>query len=136
MARIIRWEPVMATGIQFMDQEHRQLIDDMTALNTAFQSRDMTAASRVFQTILNDIQSHFANEELAMLQNHYPQGDYAAHKEEHDEFLMQLRFFHKRLDKGSAMLHADILEFMSAWMTAHMLGQDRKMGHQMAVCAA
>lgn len=136
MKRIIRWEPVMATGIHFMDAEHRQLIDGVTSLEAAFAARDLAAVDRAFQSILDHTESHFANEELAMRQHRYAQHEYAAHKDEHDEFLTQLRFFQTRLSRFGVNLHRDIMEFVSAWMIAHMLGQDRKMSQHMAVRAA
>ena len=136
MQRIIRWEPVMATGVHFMDEEHHQLIDEVAALEAAFAASDLVAVGRIFQSILDHTESHFANEELAMRQHRCAERDYVEHKQEHDEFLRQLRFFHARLGRCGVNLHRDIIEFVSAWMVAHMLGQDRKIGLHMAVRAA
>lgn len=136
MKRTIRWEPVMATGIHFMDEEHRHLIDGVASLEAAFAAQDLVAVGQAFQSVLDHTQSHFANEELAMRQHRYAPHEYAAHKDEHDEFLTQLRFFQARLGKFGVNLHRDIMGFVSAWMIAHMLGQDRRMGLHMAVRAA
>lgn len=136
MTHNIHWEPVMATGIAFVDDEHRHLMDDAAVLEAAFQARELEAVERAFHALVDGIGRHFENEELAMRQHRCDRRDYTAHKAEHDEFLAQLRFFHKRLGKCGVNLHADIMEFVSAWMIAHMLGQDRKMALQMQPQAA
>lgn len=136
MKRTIRWEPVLASGIHFMDEEHRQLIDGAAALEAAFAANNPAALGRAFEMILAHAKAHFENEELAMQQHLYPFHDYAAHKQEHDEFLTQLRFFHARLGKCGANLHGDIMEFVSAWLIAHILGQDRRMSMHLSVRAA
>jgi hemerythrin len=121
----------MATGVHFMDDEHRQLMDDLAALNSAFAANSRDVVNQRFQDLLAAMTDHFANEERAMrdggLQDHY-----AEHKLEHDDFLTQLRFFGSRLAKTGNILPLDLSDFVSTWLVAHMLGQDRKMGHLLA----
>lgn len=136
MHNSIRWQPIMALGIEFMDDEHRAMIDGVTALATAFSGSDVAAARHAFDAVLAQAESHFANEELAMRQHRMAQADYSAHKAEHDDFLVQLRFFRDRLGRCDGKLHGDILEFISAWLISHMLGQDRRMSLQMTARAA
>lgn len=136
MHNSIHWQPIMALGIDFMDAEHHAMIEGVTALATAFDGGRVDAARSAFDAVLAQAESHFANEELAMRQHRMAQPDYIAHKVEHDDFLIQLRFFRDRLGRCDGKLHGDILEFISAWLVSHMLGQDRRLSLQMTARAA
>lgn len=87
---LLQWKPAYALGIPSVDHEHRELID---LINRAYGHIEGSADPADTESCLEDIHTgiaaHFALEERHMRDAGY--AEYAAHKEEHEELLDQIR---------------------------------------------
>jgi hemerythrin len=87
---LLKWKPEYSLGIASVDHEHRELIG---MINRVYEHMAEASGPDGIEACLEDIYagiaSHFALEERHMRDAGY--GEYAEHKDEHEELLDQLR---------------------------------------------
>ncbi len=86
----IAWSDFLSVGIAEMDDEHRQFIARVNALNKAIiDSEDKAAVTRAMNSMLVEAERHFKHEEKLMAEWKFP--DAAAHCAKHAELTAQFR---------------------------------------------
>lgn len=121
------WEESMETGVSLMDVDHRKLVDILATLQTSMGqrgSRELVAAT--IDTLVEYTKDHFHHEEEAMRLYHYPEAD--AHGAEHGELMARLLAFKERADAGNVASALELMDFLGAYLTTHMLGADKRLG--------
>ncbi|MHC1760785.1 MAG: hemerythrin domain-containing protein [Negativicutes bacterium] len=68
----------------------------------------------------------FEAEEKLMLRYEYP--CYAVHKEEHEQFKMQIAQFVEKQKHGTLILAFPIFDFLKDWLISHVLTIDKQYG--------
>jgi hemerythrin len=84
----IAWSDFLSVGVAEMDDEHRQFIARVNALNKAIiESEDKAIVTRAMDLILVEAEQHFAHEEELMAAWNFP--GTAAHRARHAELRAQ-----------------------------------------------
>lgn len=127
---LVRWRDEYEVGVAAIDNEHRQLFDEIARLVSRRLIEELPepqAEERkaMFAALLSALEQHFANEEEWMAAERYPELE--AHKKEH----------RRLLDEGAQIVAAQIaagektvplLIRFNAWMDEHVLEYDKKLG--------
>jgi hemerythrin-like metal-binding protein/PAS domain S-box-containing protein len=112
----------LATGHHEVDAQHASILAAAARLRTA----SPAASWETLRFLHRRTASHFEYEDALMEDVGYPET--AAHKQQHQEFLLQLREFHERLERqGATTESAEMLAAaVETWMTEHILDHDRR----------
>ncbi len=130
----LKWDDRYSVGIETFDHQHKQLFEIINTLFTYIKARNiLKAASKgavnkkpleeTLNELLNYTKIHFNAEELEMLSHGYP--GYEKHKKEHDEFASRVADFILRVNRGEAVLTAEVLNSLVNWLDHHMYGTDK-----------
>lgn len=127
---LLEWKSQYALGIAEVDEEHREMIE---LINECYERlggvQDSLAIEQFLGEIYVGVSSHFALEEQVMHKAAYP--EYAAHKEDHEELLDQIRdLMDSFLDdpEGGAQLLRDRL---GDWFGNHFATFDARLHHHL-----
>ena len=120
----INWSSELGTGIQEIDDQHKQLIQIANALIDAIQNED---GRKKIDAILKRLREytvfHFNSEEAFMSKVRYPKrGDQVA---EHKRLKQDVKEFQRRVYKHTAIQPAEVLAFLRKWLLDHILTYDR-----------
>jgi hemerythrin len=119
------WKDSFRTGIDHLDQQHRQFFYLLNELAlTIEQRRETEVLDLVLRELDRYVRVHFSSEEKLMEGIGFP--DLPRHLGEHEYFTAQIRTFQERHDRGDAQVGRSALEFMRDWFTNHILAEDRK----------
>jgi len=125
--RMLQWTPTLSTGHPVIDDEHRQIISAVNALEVAIkEGRSGQQLLQTLQFLDSYTRSHFAREEAYMLEVACPsqRENCAAHKaliEKLDRW---------KLDFGQGENTALLLEIyreLQAWIRLHIMSVDCKL---------
>jgi hemerythrin-like metal-binding protein len=123
---IFEWDESISLNIPLIDDQHRQLIGWVAALNDAVQkSAGAQAIEQVLLNLTDYVFNHFSEEERLMLSIDFPGLD--SHRQEHNFFVTRLEEIMERFQNGEEIGN-DTLEFMSDWIVGHIKGTDRIYG--------
>ncbi len=129
-----RWDPIAwsdeyATGHMAIDTDHQRLLALFNEFSNAVnESRSEAVIGTVLDLLVDYTRYHFSREEQLMQESQYT--DYARHKKMHDTFIRQIGDVRHHLSVGSDM-SAFLLSFLAQWLSGHILGADRKLGHHL-----
>lgn len=131
MALII-WDRSLSVGVAEFDSQHQTLIKLINELNDAMlKGQGRLVLGGIVAELKKYTQSHFTYEEKVLMRIAYPQ--IAVQVAEHKSFVEKLAGFEKELSEGNTSLSVTIINFLSAWLRSHILGEDAK---YMAHCQA
>lgn len=129
------WTAAMATNIEFIDKDHRILVDQINILADIVQGQPhgcdtLDTLKSVMTTLLDYTELHFSREEKVFEEAGY--AGTAGHKAQHASFMKKVVEASEKFSQGS--LAADkLLTLLKAWLTAHILGEDMRMAEYLAV---
>lgn len=124
---IFNWDAELDTGIELIDQQHKNLINHANTFFISFKAgnpkqRLLECLSFLEQYIL----FHFQAEEAFQVECHYP--GYRDHQALHSGLKMQFKFHSTQLEESS--FSEDRVEtfyhFLRDWIIGHILGEDKK----------
>lgn len=120
----IPWQARYEIGIDFVDRQHKQLVDIINRLHDSMESG---ATDRVLDGIFADLEvyaeTHFRDEERFLEQNGYP--DLARHQVGHRQFIDRIHEMRSRF-MANDMVANQVLIYLKNWLTLHILGTDRQ----------
>jgi hemerythrin len=123
---LLQWKPAYTLGIPSVDHEHRQLIG---LINEAYGhlegSADPDAIERCLGDICAGIAAHFALEERHMREAGY--AEYAAHKEEHEDLLDQIRELMDEFATNPQSGRATLQKRLADWFGGHFATFDARL---------
>jgi hemerythrin len=123
---LLQWKPAYTLGIPSVDHEHRQLIG---LINEAYGhlegSADPDAIERCLGDICAGIAAHFALEERHMREAGY--AEYAAHKEEHEDLLDQIRDLMDEFAADPRSGRASLEQRLADWFGGHFATFDARL---------
>jgi hemerythrin len=123
---LLEWKPQYSVGIESMDFEHRQMIDLINELHAELEgNRDEASVEQFLGDIHAAIAMHFALEERIMQDAGYD--EYAAHKEDHEDLLEQIRGMMDRIGTDAEAGLTELGERLSDWFAAHFSSFDARM---------
>ncbi len=126
----IQWSDEFAIGISEIDDQHRQLVEMMTALETD-KGIDSPEATATLLARLNDyVRDHFSLEERLMQNRGFDREFVKRHRGEHAYFQGALKDFTADFNSGRRSVSASLIEYLVHWLLHHIVVIDRDMARQ------
>lgn len=117
----LTWQDTFNTGIDVIDDQHRQLLDYLNKLGLARQSKDLSLIKSVIEDLSEYTISHFAFEEALMEEAGYP---YArAHKSVHQTFIKRVTTFTEKFEAGEDIVE-EFYGLLKRWLINHIQRDD------------
>ncbi len=121
------WSPNMSVGIDFMDADHKQLIELLTELHDLVEpSRVQAAAVAKLDELIGFTQQHFRLEERLMQESNYDELE--EHRRLHQALLQEISELRQKLMSGEMDAGPEIMDFLKDWLTRHILESDKDFG--------
>jgi hemerythrin len=121
----IEWRDDYDTGLQVLDDQHRQLVEILNSLEDAVRrGRDRASVDAILRDLIGYTQEHFGFEERVLAGSRHP--DFADLQRRNREWIREIeRFHYERLTAGRALTP----EFRCAlreWLQDHLARGDAK----------
>ncbi len=124
---LMTWRPAFELNIKEVDDQHRKLIE---LLNILYDSMKQGKGKEVLGQVLTKLADytvyHFGTEERLFREYGYPESE--QHQSEHDAFTRQVIDFQKAYAEGKTLITIELLDFLTNWLTNHILQVDKKFG--------
>lgn len=123
-----RWDPSMSTGVESVDNQHKQLIAHLNDLSAAIgRGQEIGQLNATLDFLAEYALSHFGHEEMCMARYQCPAA--AANRQAHQEFVRLFTAFRERLNQEGATpaLAFDVEQQLMTWLMAHICGVDVKL---------
>lgn len=120
MEKVI-WLDSYNTGIEEIDNQHRQIVDYMNQLSVAYLKNDMNAVGEVLEGLVDYTMSHFAFEESLIEEAEYPMAN--AHKKIHEMFILRLEKLRIAFKAGEAVTE-EFYSLLKRWLIQHIQRDD------------
>jgi hemerythrin len=124
----ISWDPTMSTGIDTVDNQHKQLITWLNDLLTAMsEGRGRANVESVLDKLGAYALMHFGHEEDCM--NRYNCPVAAQNEAAHKDFVATFTAFREEFERDGATSHLVIRvqNELMRWLTNHIKGTDTKL---------
>lgn len=119
------WTDDLRVDIRDVDEQHKGLFDLIKQLQIAISEKhEKEAAREILDQLAESTRQHFLLEESLMRLTHYP--EFAAHKNQHESLMEQMRTLQHKLDNESAAINIDLLQFLYDWLTKHIGSSDQR----------
>jgi hemerythrin-like metal-binding protein len=128
---LLEWRDDFRIGIEEVDHEHRELIEQINALHAEF--RGDGSAERVegfLGEILAGVSAHFALEEKVMRARGYD--EFAGHKADHERLLDELRDLMDEQAAGAVLDEDAFAARLGEWFSAHFRTHDARLHRSLA----
>jgi hemerythrin len=122
------WTNKLSTGIEWQDEDHRQLLAQLDRLVEAMkQSSARTEIPRIVDFLEKYAESHFTREESLIRENAL--SGLGNHSMEHQEFRKKTAELRLAFDRqgGSSYVVLHIKQLLSEWLVRHIQQTDKKM---------
>jgi hemerythrin-like metal-binding protein len=123
------WDSRFLTGLESVDSQHRHLVDMVNQVGDLLLAgqADEAHLQPVFHQLADYARFHFADEERLMEEVGMDPRHAEAHRQHHQEFLKQvLLMWNNRANVSDPV--TQLHDFLAAWLTVHILGEDQVMG--------
>ena len=122
---LITWSEKYEVGIEKIDEQHESLFKMLNELESALQKgKASQTINDIIDQMINYTVEHFKTEEDWFAKYRFPGSD--AHIAEHKKFLGDVGDFAKKLNAGEVGLSIDVIQFLSDWITNHIMGIDMR----------
>ena len=121
---LMKWDPGYSVRNELMDDQHKQLFDMINRLHEAMKKgkgREITG--ELIDRMMEYATFHFRSEEELMYRSNFP--TLLEHKHEHAAFIDRIGEFRKAHEEGEFMVPIEIGDFLSEWLSEHILISDR-----------
>jgi hemerythrin-like metal-binding protein len=121
----VKWQSVFETGIDRIDEQHRELLGIMNRLDRSLQSGDSEDIIEVtLRSLISYTERHFATEEEYMRESGY--FELARHQVLHHQIRMQVTGMLNRTGEPFQATADEILSLLADWLLNHIVTEDRK----------
>jgi hemerythrin len=121
----LEWSRSLETGIELIDNQHRELIKRIDALDLAiFKGTGKVELVRMLEYLASYVEEHFEAEEEMMMKVNYP--DFTSHYEEHKKFkAIYARILQEYNIKGAdSYLAMELDRQVRKWFEHHLMVTD------------
>lgn len=125
----VRWTVELATGVERIDEEHKELIDRMDQfLDACRQGLGKDRAAQMLDFLEQYAISHFAMEEELMSENAYPGA--RSHRTQHATFRRNVQRIRDAFDSDGPGIHVivQVNRTVIDWMLNHIRTTDKALG--------
>ncbi|MQX36536.1 bacteriohemerythrin [Roseospira navarrensis] len=124
---LIEWTDRMSVGVEALDSDHQRLIGLLNQLDAIIQGTESEAAlPGLVHELVRYTTYHFASEERMMRLARYPGLD--EHLRAHTDLRRRIVSFEQKFltAPGTAADAVPLFEFLSEWLTRHILQEDMR----------
>ena len=126
MSDLIQWRDDFSLGIEYVDLEHRELINLINDLHTAMgHNAEQVQVVSALGEIFAQISAHFALEEKYMRETGYKA--YPLHKEDHEKLLDELRDIMDRVEDDGRYDEKEMSQQLDSWFSEHFRTHDARL---------
>ncbi|HBG05831.1 MAG: hemerythrin [Geobacteraceae bacterium GWC2_58_44] len=121
----IGWSSDLATGVEAIDNQHREIFNRVDRLSAACsEGKGKDEVLRLLLFLEGYVKEHFAAEERLQLRHAYPK--YDAHKSQHARFITDLARLTGEFKAVGATLSLVIManKTLTSWLVQHIAGTD------------
>jgi hemerythrin len=125
----VHWTTELATGIEAIDAEHRELIERMDRfLDACRRGLGKARTLEMLDFLESYAISHFAHEEALMAKSSYPES--RTHRAQHTTFRKNVAAIRAAFDQEGATVSVVVLVNRTVidWMLGHIRNSDRALG--------
>lgn len=120
------WSNDLSVGNEFIDRDHRKLVDMVNALyNALSQGKANDMMGKVLNNLIVYTKEHFGREEAEMRRISYPQ--YGTHKAEHDKLIREVEQLRVKFDAGGNLNPVQVGAMLSDWLRNHIQKVDAQL---------
>jgi hemerythrin len=120
---LLEWKEEYSTGIEDVDDEHKDLIDVINRLHELLLADDARlTVPAFFARLIDGVSAHFALEERIMGESEYP--DLAAHREDHERLLDEIRDLVDAFAQAEEVDSVDLAMRLEPWFSHHFATHD------------
>ncbi len=120
--RMMEWNENYNIGIDVIDNQHRQILDYINALESIRGSGERDKIREVLNDLIDYTQSHFSFEENLLEQVHYQY--LPSHKGIHQLFVKRLNDYRQKFELGESVEN-DLHRLLSKWLINHIQHDDQ-----------
>ncbi|HLN64024.1 MAG TPA: bacteriohemerythrin [Symbiobacteriaceae bacterium] len=125
---MFQWHPDLALGVPTVDAQHQEIFRRINRLLEAARNGEgRKELADTLEFLTQYVVQHMAAEELIMIRAAYP--DYAAHRQQHLEFMNQVFQLKLQFDREGAStdLVLKVQKELTGWLRIHIQKEDRKL---------
>lgn len=124
--KYLKWRDQYSVGVDSVDYEHQNLMDMINAIYAELEDqRDIAEIEKTISDVHAEISAHFALEERLMRNAGYE--EYAAHKDDHEELLDQIRSMMDAIENDPEPALDVLSEKLSDWFSGHFATFDARL---------
>lgn len=122
------WNEALRTGIEEVDQQHRQLIDIINELDFAWENNQSPEEfDRGIFLLSEYVVFHFGTEEALMFARDGGSPYVERHLGEHRQFIEHLETFKRLPEESRWQGVASLVDYLKVWLLAHVMGTDKQL---------
>lgn len=118
----MEWNETYNIGIDVIDNQHRQILDYINALEQVKNTGQHDKIKEVLEDLIDYTQSHFSFEENLLEQVSYQY--LPSHRGIHDLFVKRLNDYRLKFEKGES-IEKDLYRLLSKWLINHIQHDDQ-----------
>jgi hemerythrin len=131
---LVEFDPVLLTGVDEIDAQHRELFQRIgQLLEASLHRRSREEVVRLLEFLGGYVVDHFASEERTMEGTGYPKAE--GHRAEHRQFMKELEILRHEL-KSEGPTHLFVIRVgnrVTEWLREHIYRTDRLLGEWLKV---
>jgi len=131
----LKWSDDLSVGVRIIDQQHQELINRIDRLLDAMKNGQGKVEADIMLTFLGQyVVTHFNTEERLMNDYHYPEKEYARHKQEHESFIKYFLEVKENIgqSKISGIYIVELQRKLTDWLAHHIKVIDVALGKFLA----
>jgi hemerythrin-like metal-binding protein len=123
----VTWSERYSVRIRRFDEDHQQLFGIVNELHENMKKgHGKDVLESVLTKLLTYTKEHFAREESALKTYGYPEAK--CHLAQHAAFADKVNGFVQEYKTGTGGLSAEVLSFITEWLTSHIMACDHQYG--------
>ncbi len=125
---MVNWSKNLETGIDIVDEQHKELVDQINNLLEATRDRrGKEEVTNMLEFLASYVVEHFKTEEKYMIKYDYPK--YLEHKKDHDAFVEEVKkLFSAFVESGETVkMIVSLNGKVVKWLIDHIMKIDREM---------
>lgn len=124
---LLHWSPNLSVGIEFMDNDYKQLMVLINDLHDAVGSGSTTEiVTQKMDKVIDFTQRHFIREEKEMEKNNYHWFEH--HKRIHEALIEEIVELRQKFVVGDIEIGSETTDFLESWLISHILESDKHLG--------
>lgn len=128
------WQDNYSTGIEKIDEHHKQLVELISRLEKALvEGQVVKEMGQVIKALVDYTKYHFREEEQLMQRWHF--SELPVHKKKHKDLVDEIVQMLLKIRQGKHLDAIELLEFLKRWLVDHILKEDSKLGRAQAMAA-